>query len=166
MKLPKVLILLQPFNNNTGGGITLSNLFKGWPKENIAVLGKGQLLNAHTQTDICDTYYQLGQLEHKWKFPFNKLKRKYFSGLLKVDNKRSSEPNSPKSNTRVALLNEYVTPFLQWVGLDNAISKLELSEQLKDWLNTFQPDVLYAQAQSRESILFCTLIQEYLHKPM
>src|SRR5690606_21536021 len=103
---------------------------------------------------------------HKWKFPFNKLKRKYFSGLLKFDNKRSSEPNSPKSNTRVALLNEYVNPFLKWVGLVNAISKLELSQQLKDWLNTFQPDVLYVQAQSRESILFCTLIQEYLKKPM
>lgn len=33
MSLPKVLIVGQPFNN-TGGGITMTNLFKGWDPEN------------------------------------------------------------------------------------------------------------------------------------
>ena len=33
MNFPKVLILNQPFNNVSGGGITLSNLFKGWEKD-------------------------------------------------------------------------------------------------------------------------------------
>jgi hypothetical protein len=41
MPLPKVLIIGQPFNNDTGGGITLSNLFSGWDKDKIAVYIEG-----------------------------------------------------------------------------------------------------------------------------
>lgn len=166
MSLPKVLILIQPFNRNTGGGITLSNLFKGWPKDKIAVLTRGQLVNANTRTDICDSYYQLGHLEYRWTFPFNKLKRKYYSGLLEFGENGANGIVTNKSNLRVALLNRYVNPFLKWTGVQNAISKLELSQQLKDWLLSYNPDVLYAQAQTRESVLFCTLIQKFLNKPM
>ena len=166
MSLPKVLILIQPFNRNTGGGITLSNLFKGWPKDKIAVLTRGQLVNANTRTDICDSYYQLGHLEYRWTFPFNKLKRKYYSGLLEFGENGANGIVTNKSNLRVALLNRYVNPFLKWTGVQNAISKLELSQQLKDWLLRYNPDVLYAQAQTRESVLFCTLIQKFLNKPM
>ena len=34
---PKILIIGQPFNKNSGGGITMSNLFNGWPNESLAV---------------------------------------------------------------------------------------------------------------------------------
>ena len=44
MALPKVLILGQPFNNDTGGGITLSNLFNGWDRDKLAVTCLGYLL--------------------------------------------------------------------------------------------------------------------------
>ncbi len=80
MPFPRVLIFGQPFNNFTGGGITLTNLFKGWPKDKIAVTYLGHGLQSVT-TDVCDIYYQLGKDEHKWKFPFNLIQRKFPSGL-------------------------------------------------------------------------------------
>ena len=43
MSLPKVLIINQPFNNNTGGGITLSNLFCSWGRDKLAVACSGYL---------------------------------------------------------------------------------------------------------------------------
>jgi len=80
MSYPKVLIFGQPFNDYSGGGITLTNLFKGWPKDKIAVTYIGHGLENVT-TDVCGTYYQLGKEEHKWKFPFNLMQREFPSGL-------------------------------------------------------------------------------------
>jgi hypothetical protein len=42
---PKILIFYQPFNSYSGGGITLTNLFLGWPKERLAVLSYPFMLN-------------------------------------------------------------------------------------------------------------------------
>ena len=67
---PKVLILNQPFNNHTGGGITLSNLFKGWDKDKLAVVSYHYLLS-NVDLSHCETYYQIGCKEHKFVFPFN-----------------------------------------------------------------------------------------------
>ena len=37
MTYPKVLIIGQVIDKKNGSGITLSNLFKGWPKDKLAV---------------------------------------------------------------------------------------------------------------------------------
>lgn len=81
MNFPKVLILNQPFNNVSGGGITLSNLFKGWEKDHLAVVCLGTLFNDKTRIDICDQYYQLGEKEHIWKFPLSLMKRSILQDL-------------------------------------------------------------------------------------
>ncbi|MGS0525308.1 hypothetical protein ACU8V7_09065 [Zobellia nedashkovskayae] len=60
MQLPKVLILNQPFVTNTGGGITMSNLFSGWDKDKLAVTCSSYLLTKEIDPKICNNYYQLG----------------------------------------------------------------------------------------------------------
>jgi glycosyltransferase involved in cell wall biosynthesis len=162
---PKVLIFGQPFNDFSGGGITLTNLFKGWPKSKIAVtfIGHG-LLNV--TTDVCDTYYQLGSEEHKWIFPFNLIQRKFKSGVKPFDDKLKVIPtNSIQKGIRYKMVNGIFYPFLRWIGLFHAISKISLSERLKTWLSEFQPDILYLQASSRETILFATDLCDFLKIP-
>ncbi|WP_339923349.1 glycosyltransferase [uncultured Cyclobacterium sp.] len=166
MPFPKVLILNQPFNNVSGGGITLSNLFKGWKKDHLAVVCLGHLFNEKTQLDICDKYYQLGHKEHVWKFPLSLLKRKYPSGTIKIDKKKENIQTIEKSPLRVTLLNNYINPTLNWMGVLNWASTIQLSPELKAWLDEYNPDVIYAQAQRREAVTFCTLVQRYLKKPM
>ncbi|SHN02961.1 Glycosyltransferase involved in cell wall bisynthesis [Cyclobacterium lianum] len=163
---PKVLILNQPFNNVSGGGITLSNLFKGWAKEKLAVVCLGNLLNEHTQLEPCDRYYQLGWKEHVWKFPLNLLKRKYPSGPITINKRKKKVKLIKKSPLREMLLKEHVNPFLKKLGVLNWASSLQLSPELCRWLDTFEPDVIYAQAQRREAVVFCRLVQQYLKKPM
>jgi len=57
MKYPKVLIVGQYFNIRSGGGITMTNLFKDWDKENIAVAAESIV---DPNFAACNKYYQLG----------------------------------------------------------------------------------------------------------
>lgn len=163
---PKILILIQPFNDITGGGITLSNLFRGWPKDRIAVVGLGNLIDNKTKIDICETYYRLGREEVKWIFPFNKIKRKIKSGLIKFDITGNSNAIPKKSAFRSNFAINYIDPFLIWTGLYEFLYRIEISNSLKAWITSFEPEVIYSQAHTRGRVLFCTQVQQHLGIPM
>ena len=167
MTFPKVLILNQPFNSSTGGGITLSNLFSGWKKEHLAVVCHNYLLE-NIDLSICDNYYQLGYKEHSYTFPFNLIKKKHFSGQLKFDLNRPQAENTttPRSSLRINVITKYFFPVLKYLGLYNNISYIHISAGLKEWLNNFNPDVIYAQATSREEVGFVLLVKDLLKKPL
>lgn len=166
MTLPKVLIIGQPFNNNTGGGITISNLFNGWDKEKLAVTCSAYLLMDNIDTAVCNTYYQLGNKEYKWRFPFNYLQRKYPSGLIEFDEKRIQDLTIVKSKLRVKIIKKFFFPILEYLGLFHYIVKTELSEEICNWLKEFNPDIIYAQTATRDGILFCQSVHSYLKKPL
>ncbi len=166
MPLPKVLIIGQTFSNTTGGGITQSNLFSGWDKDKVAVACTAHLLN-NSDSDICNNYYQLGQHEHKWIFPFSYLQKKFPSGPLKIKQEYPVDSLIIKDKSfRSKLINNVFFPFLKYTGLIHCISKIELSTEFCKWLNEFNPDVIYAQGQDRERILFSLLLHSYLKKPL
>lgn len=166
MPLPKVLIIGQPFNNDFGGGITQANLFGGWDKDKIAVVCTDHMFN-NLNTEICDTYYLLGSQEYKWAFPFNLLQRKVLSGMRKVKNDYNSTGKLPaKTKLRTRIIDNYFYPFIEYIGLFHCMSKIILSDKLRKWIDDYGPDVIYAQAPSRETLLFCLLMQAYIKKPM
>ena len=172
MSLPRVLIFGQPFNLNTGGGITLTNLFQGWDKEKVAVVGTGHMLE-NLNGDICDTYYQLGSAENEWIFPFNKLQRKYASGLIdmhKVKEEAESSAHKPniyeKPNLRQRLVDYMFYPSLKYFGIFHRISAIELSDEFCKWLKDFNPEVLYVQIQARDEILFVQKLYAHLKIPL
>jgi len=166
MSFPKVLIIGQPFNNNTGGGITLSNLFNGWDRDKLAVVCLAYLLKDNIDTSVCNTYYQLGNKEHKWRFPFNYIQSKYSSGLLKFDGKRIQDVTVVKSKLRVTIIKKYFYPVLEFIGLFHYIVKAELSEEICNWFKEFNPDVIYAQTATSEGVMFCRAVHSYLGKPL
>jgi glycosyltransferase involved in cell wall biosynthesis len=161
---PKVLIFGQPFNNYSGGGITLTNLFKGWPKDKIAVtyIGHG-LFNA--TTDVCDTYYQLGKEEHKWKFPFNLFQRKFPSGLKSFEEKAEVPINFIQTGIRYRLVNRVFYPLLRWMGLFHFATRISISDRLMNWISEFKPEILYLQVTARDEINFAEELISYLKRP-
>lgn len=170
MILPRVLIVGQTFSKKTGGGITQSNLFCGWNKEKLAVACTAHLLN-DSDNEICNNYYQLGEKEHKWKFPFNYLQKKFPSGKVKFGRNSTRENKGlatfdRKSNIRTALVDRVFLPLLKYTGLNHTLSKISLSDDFRKWLDNFKPDVIYAQGQDRERILFALLLENYLKKPL
>lgn len=168
MALPRALILNQPFVSDTGGGITMSNLFTGWDADKLAVACSGYLLTEDIDPEKCDNYYQLGHEERKWIFPLNLISRKYPSGSIKFSGRTEVKVVSEeeKSQSRTSFVQKYVEPAFEYWGISHFMSKIELSAKFKKWVDDFNPDVIYAQSTSREGTLFCIAVQEYLQKPM
>jgi glycosyltransferase involved in cell wall biosynthesis len=165
MTFPKVLIFGQPFNNFSGGGITLSNLFKDWPKENIAVTYTGHGL-FNVSTDVCDTYYQLGSEEHRWLFPFSLIQRKFKSGIkLFKEGAAEVSINFIQTGFRYKIVNRIFYPALRWFGLFHFVSRISVSKRLRNWLTEFNPQVLYLQVSTREEILFAKDLMRLLKIP-
>ena len=164
MSFPRILIFGQPFNNFTGGGITLTNLFKDWPKERIAVTYLGHGLQNVT-TDVCDIYYQLGREEHKWKFPFNLIQRDFPSGLKLFRGEKGAAPGFVKKGLRYKLVNGYFYPFLNWLGFIHFTTSISVSQKFSRWLSEFKPEILYLQVAARDEILFANELIDYLKVP-
>lgn len=172
MGLPKILIFGQPFNQNTGGGITLTNLFHGWDKEKIAVVGTGHMLR-NLNVGICDSYYQLGIDNNKWIFPFNRFQRKFKSGILEVENdklEKSSSNYKPniyqKPNARQKIVDYIVYPILKYLGIFHSLSSIKLTREFCQWLKEFNPEILYVQVQARDEILFIQEMHSHLKIPL
>lgn len=164
MDYPRVLIFGQPFNKKHGGGITLTNLFKGWPKDKIAVTDTGHMMIDIT-TDVCDNYYQLGIEEYKWQFPFNLIQKKYFSGQKTFNNEKSFLKEKTKADLRYYIVNNIFYPLMQWLGLFYCVIKIKMSSKFITWLSNFKPELLYIQVTTRESIKFVTELIDYLEIP-
>jgi glycosyltransferase involved in cell wall biosynthesis len=165
MTFPKVLIINQPFVNNTGGGITLSNLFSNWKGNKLAVACSGYSLTSDMDFSVCNNYYQLGSEERKWMFPLNIFSRKYYSGKVKFTDSATKNIVKDKAKTRGKIIDKYVYPLLDFVGFSNFMVRTRLSSQFCKWIDEFSPDVIYAQASSLDDILFCLEINRYVKKP-
>ena len=164
MSLPRVLIFGQPFNKRHGGGITLTNLFKGWDKDKIAVAATGHVMYGIT-TDVCDTYYQLGNNEFKWRFPFNYIQRNFPSGLIHFNIKGNNQNVPAKNGLRYYLVNRFFYPALEWSGLFHCVSRITLSASFKKWLFEYKPDILYLQVSSLDTIRFAQDLCDFLKIP-
>lgn len=161
---PKILIFSQTFNDFSGGGITLTNLFSGWPKDRIAVISYSFML-AGISTDICDSYYQLGKDEIRWRFPLSLIKIPQRSGL--IGNASHSElPVSEIATTRKQkAISRIFNKFVKLFGLDNCYSGIYISDRIYSWLEEYKPGLLYFQISNRESIFFAKELVDRLGIP-
>lgn len=168
MAQPRILILNQPFVDNTGGGITLSNLFSNWDRENLAVACSGYLLTENMNPTLCNNYYQLGDKERKWIFPFNLISRKYYSGPIIISDGENNQDKVvvKKSKLRVKMILDYILPIFNYIGLSHFQAKTKVSPEFSKWLGSFKPDILYVQSHTREDILFGIELYDYLKIPM
>ena len=164
MSLPRVLIYGQSFNNCTGGGITLSNLFAGWDKDRVAVAAIGHLMHNVTTT-ICTNYYLLGNDEFRWRFPLNLLQKKFKSGILTIDAHQTQPERLIGSSLRRLFVEKVFYPTLHWFGFYHCAQTMKMSDRFKAWVEAFNPDILYLQFSTRETILFASALNEFLKVP-
>ena len=164
MNFKKVLIFGQTFNDFSGGGITLTNLFKEWPKEALAVLSYPFMLH-NSSTDVCQNYYQIGNEELTWRFPLSLVKQKFPSGKIEIRSTGRVPVLGEAKNVRNYISSNIVIPILRWTGLIHCASFLHLSQKLKNWLSEFNPDIIYIQISNRESINFAIELIDYIRIP-
>jgi glycosyltransferase involved in cell wall biosynthesis len=166
MQFPKVLIIGQSFNKKTGGGVTLTNLFTGWPVDKIAVTSNSNMA-ASLDTTVCSTYYQLGYNGKMHPFPLNLVLPKVYTGLLPIQQQTAVVGNAhPTQGGKFKHIYKILTMLLHFTGLYNVFYKVPISDDFAKWLKAYNPDVIYAQMDTLESIKLTGDIQKLTNKPL
>lgn len=159
---PKVIIVGETFRKNGGGGITMTNLFKDWPKENIGVI-TSQIDETDPTTGY--RYYQLGTLEIKFPFPFCLIQKKVSSGEYVFDNEtlqQGSTTGPDLLQNFKAVLRNSLNFILVRLGLSYRFYSIDVSNTLITWIHEFDPDVIYIQPFLHKTMRFGNLLYERL----
>jgi len=161
-KYKKILLITSSsFNSYTGTGITLSNLFEGWPLDSIAIINSDKF---KTSANICRLEYKLGDAEQSYIFRIFK---------RKADNRNFSCKGDLGSGKKTAGIRPYKYLSLLHikrivdavVGDYSILIKQRTSKQLLQWVDDFKPDLLYLHFSSIGSLRFCKAISEYCQIP-
>lgn len=163
MNYPKILIVGQYFNTATGGGITMTNLFKEWNKDNIAVAAP----DIHNPTlEVCNKYYQLGSFEMIRRFPFNlnRWDKHIKSGPINLS--KISLTSSPNSSYKKSLLKKVYVRLLHFTGLYHYKSRYKISKEFLKWVKEYSPDIIYSQLSTIELIDFVAELNKILNVPV
>ena len=164
---PKVLILGQTFNKNDGGGVTMSNLFTGWPKDKLAVASNANL-TSDLDTSVCNTYFQLAYNNKLHPFPLNIVLPKIKCGIVPTgnNNNKHTKENKTVKNGKYKILYGWLLTALHFLGLYNIFYKLKITPEFSQWVKRYNPDIIYTQLASLELIRFTKEIHTLMKKPV
>lgn len=126
---PKVLFITTcSFNKISGGGITFSNLFNGWPIENIATVHCDDNVSSN---NICNTYYKLTSREI------------HYLGFRKTSRSNFSNSTSNSSNLFFNKRSNFIRKFKFFLFGNNFPNSGHLSSDIIEFIDNFKPDVIY-----------------------
>jgi glycosyltransferase involved in cell wall biosynthesis len=166
MSYPKILIIGQSFNKKSGGGVTISNLFTGWPKDRIAVASNTNL-SSDLDTSVCSTYYQLAYNNKLHPFPLSIILPAIKCGVLETGNTAVPATGPHKARTgKYKMVYQVLLGILNFFGLYNVFYKLKITPDFAGWLKEYNPDIIYTQLASLELIRFVDDLQAHTKKPV
>ena len=136
---PRILFLTSSaFNNVTGGGITFTNLFKGWPVDALATVHSDPVPVAR---DVCAQYFRLSTREiHRWGW------LRYIS--VGAPSEISLVADGGKS--QLTVVRRTLLKLKTWLFGDGIPQEARLSDALEAWVSAFQPTLLYTILGSNE----------------
>jgi len=155
---PRVLIIGHDFAPNTGDQATLSSLFKGWPRDRIAVAAQSRAIGT---SGFAGHYYRFGVLEDRWVWPLSLIPREPWkiSGPtapavapgpeetpIPMVEDASGSPGS--AEPAGSWLRHGGSAVLSATGAQELLRGLHLSDRFRQWLAEYQPDVIYTQLSS------------------
>ncbi len=143
LRFPRVLFITPAaFNNVSGGGITFSNLFRGWPGDRIATVHND---TTPATTDVCERYYRLDATEiATWPILSWMRRRPAAAAGIGGTGAIDTAPG-PLRRIKTAIFG------------DGLPERGRLSPALASWIEKFRPDVIY-------TILGSTGIMEIVDK--
>lgn len=140
-EFPRLLLVsASAFNNLSGGGITFTNLFRGYPKDRIATVTNDYI---PVTKEVCEKYYFLTRREFPWSFPFSAAN--FFGGQEKIEKTLRGGGGADESsgkNFKTKILRGIQKIAQKIFGNEIPISPI-LSLELKEWISKFKPQVLY-----------------------
>ncbi len=153
--LPRVLVVTSNnFNLVTGGGITLTNLFRGWPHERLANLHEDTLPEDHT---VCRTFYRLTDAEIRWLWPFSLVRVWYGQKKRQVQATGASVP-APGAGSWLGAVKRVLG--------EGAPKRARLTPALIEWVERFRPTLLYGFLGSLEQMTLMRSLAARFGLPM
>ena len=159
---PRVLVVNHdPFNSERNNGMTMSNLFRGWPKDKLAQVYLSGIVPGF---DTCENYWRLSERD---------VVRRFFGRQIRPVVKKSLFEN--KFEGGVELLPEgfliktlrkvdkrYTEPLREifW-RMPNTISP-----ELIKWVEDFRPDVIYSMLGTSYLMRLAVKISERFDIPL
>jgi glycosyltransferase involved in cell wall biosynthesis len=157
-ELPRLLVVTSNnFNLVNGGGITLTNLFRGWPSDRIANVHEDRMPEDYS---VCRKFYRLSGDEFRWRWPFS-LARQWY-GRIKTDDARPAKGGLGEVNSQGG----------RWLGLlkrgmgEGVPKYARLTDRLVTWIEDFRPTLVYAFLGSLEQIHLTRLLVERFRVPL
>lgn len=135
-KYPKVLILCDRFDDCTGMGVTLTNLFKDWPKECVA------LASYSINKTLCERIRPCAR---------------YFALDSQFADAASITVRNPQSKS-------YLRKTAKWIYTKLGVSdftNIRLSNELKMFIDDFKPDIIFTALGDIRRIRFSETVHAY-----
>lgn len=152
-EFPRVLFVTPvAFNGISGGGITFTNLFRGWPKSALATIHNDP---EPTLDNVCAHYYELGPAELDLAPPFDRLRRRY----------RAVAGDGSGKERPAGLIARLKQLALSVLG-DSFPERAELTPALERWIEEFQPQVLYTILGSNGMMVLIEKIRRRFDLPL
>ncbi len=167
----KILFIDAALHKKDATGITLSNLFAFWPKENLFMIGP-QVNIQLSQNEGYENTYVLDNKDYYHRFPLG-----FFLSVLKLLKKRVSVAKSKETSdinlkyvnsvdrTDKFSISSSFFLFFQWLGLDHLIFRQVISNELREWIVKSDPDYFYAVLSTRHAIIFAEELKKEFNKP-
>jgi len=161
---PKVLVIGNTFHTKSGGGITMTNLFKGWPVNKLAA---ATYMMPISEPDVCQIYYQLGNKEDVRPFIFRLFQKKRKSGEIILNNKSAKDNNTyvSKGSSFYKTIHNIIEKTIDFIGLHHYVYKLKLSIEFTEWIMNYNPDIIYAQASNLQLVKFINQLTDEFKIP-
>jgi glycosyltransferase involved in cell wall biosynthesis len=149
---PRVLFLTPAaFNHLTGGGVTFSNLFAGWPKECLATAHNDAV---PTSNDICDRYFKLSRAEIDLIAPLR------VARMLRDREAVAQISDSADAASRP------VGGIVARLQGDSAPQRARITVDLDRWITAFKPQLLYTILGSNAVMSLAAAIRQRFALPM
>jgi hypothetical protein len=137
---PRLLVVTSnTFGQYTGGGITLTNLFRGWPRDRIAMLHADPLDPA---TEVCERFYRLTaqDVRHWWPVRLGLGIRRSADGASgrAAAGRPASVSQSPSG--AAALAKRFVCALDESREMHETVA---ISPPLRQWLDEVRPEIIY-----------------------
>jgi glycosyltransferase involved in cell wall biosynthesis len=155
-EFPRVLFVTPAaFNHLTGGGVTFSNLFAGWPKDRIATVHNDAV---PTSDDVCERYYVLGRAEIDLFAPLRLVR------ALR-DRQAKAATSGGGAGAPGAALRDGTAGLIARVQGDSAPQRVRLTGALERWIADFKPELLYTLLGSNAFMELTTAVRRKFALP-
>lgn len=154
---PKILLLCS-FNRNSANGITIKNLFGGWPKDRIGIVDFKDQIHVISIPEI-DRYYILGREEVEFIWPFKYFRKTHRSEAYdKVTVETRPPPQKTNGRRKASHLKSFLLriqrEFLYKTGIIFVTRHFRVSKKLEAWVRAYDPDIIYCSTGDISKMVF------------